>query len=378
MAGNITKIKKNMKKFFKALLVILISVIGILLIGVIVLRVKSPGRLDPLKDAGGKVIAGSLVEKNFIEIGGVRQGFFIRSENPENPVLLFLHGGPGSPELPYSIAYELSERLEKYFTVCYWEQRGAGMSFSNALDPATMNVGQMVEDARQMTAYLQHRFNREKIYLAGHSWGSYLGIKIIEKYPENYLAYIGIGQISNQLESERLAYDYMLKLATEKNDKNAITKLKRYDKNAPDFPDHDYLMAIRMIMNEYGIGMTHQNISMFQMVKNVMLFKGYTFSEKLNYTKGSLFSLQLFDEAMKDNLIETSASLDVPVYFTQGKYDYVTSYALAHEYLDKLEAPAKAFFTFENAAHAPNLEEPEKFIQTVREILRTTETKGDF
>jgi len=188
-----------MKKVGKILLFTFISIIGMLLIGLILLWVKSPGRLDPLKDMTGKEIAGSLVEKNFMEIGGVRQGFFIRSENPENPVLLFLHGGPGSPELPYSVAYESSERLEKYFTVCYWEQRGACMSFNDAIDVATMTIEQMVEDARQMTDYLQRRFNREKIFLAGHSWGSYLGIKTVEKYPDNYLAFIGVGQISNQM-----------------------------------------------------------------------------------------------------------------------------------------------------------------------------------
>jgi len=360
-----------MKRIGKVLLITLISIVGVLLIGFIVVFVKSPGKLDTLKDATGKEIVGSLVEKNFIEIGGIQQGFFIRSENPDNPVLLFLHGGPGSPELPYSVAYESSERLEKYFTVCYWEQRGAGMSFSESLEPGTMTTTQMVEDARQMTNYLQSRFKQEKIYLMGHSWGSYLGIKIIEKYPENYLAFVGVGQISNQLESEKLAYDYLLELVTEKNDKGALEKLKQFDKNAPDFPSNDYLMNIRGVMNEYGIGMAHQNISMLDFVVNVMLFKGYTLFEKMNYTKGSLFSLQLFDKVINDNLFESSASFDIPVYIMHGKHDYVTSYALAREYSDAIKAPTKAFFTFENSAHSPNLEEPEKFVQTVRKILLT-------
>ena len=364
-----------MKRVGKILLITLISIIGVLLIGAIVLFIKSPGKLDPLKDTDGKVIVGSLVEKDFIEIGGIRQGFFIRSENTENPVLLFLHGGPGSPELSYSASYELSERLEKYFTVCYWEQRGAGMSFDESIEPNTMNVVQMVEDARQMTDYLQRRFKQEKIYLMGHSWGSYLGIKVIEKYPDNYLAYIGIGQISNQLESEKSAYDYLLKLATEGNDKKTLKKLKQFDKNASDFPSNDYLMNSRGVMNKYGVGVAHQNISMLKIVMNVMLFKGYTFSEKINYTRGSLFSLKLFDNVKNDNLFESSASFGIPVYIIHGRHDYVTSYALAHEYLDSIEAPAKAFFTFENSAHSPNLEEPEKFIQTVRKILQNHQSR---
>jgi len=364
-----------MKKTAKALLITLISIIGILLSGLILLVVKSPGRLDPLKDANGKEIPGSLVEKNFIEIGGIRQGFFIRSENPDNPVLLFLHGGPGSPSLAYSIPYESSERLEKYFTVCYWEQRGACMSFSQSLDSTTMTAEQFVEDARQMTEYLQHRFNYQKIYLMGHSWGSYLGIKTIEKYPDNYWAYIGIGQISHQIESEKLAYDYLLKIAAENNDKKTLETLKQYDPNAPDFPTRDYLMTVRMIMNKYGIGMTHQNFSMSQMLKDVLLFNGYTLSEKINYAQGSLFSLRLFENAMHDNLFESSASFDVPVYMMQGKYDYVTSYTIAYDYFNRIEAPAKSFITFENAAHTPFLEEPAKFVQMVRTIFQTTDTK---
>ena len=178
-----------MKKVFKIFGITLLSIIGILLIGLIVLAVNSPGKLEPLKDKKDKEIDGSLAEKSFIEIGGILQGFFIRAENPENPVILFLHGGPGSPELPMLIPYEVSERLEKHFTVCYWEQRGAGISFSNSIDPATMTITQMVEDTRQMTVYLQRRFNQDKIYLIGHSWGSYLGVKTIEKYPELFRIY---------------------------------------------------------------------------------------------------------------------------------------------------------------------------------------------
>ena len=363
-----------MRKIRKILLITLVSIIAVLLAMFVLLAVKSPGKLDPLKDANGNVIVGSLAEKNFIEIGGIEQGFFIRSENPKNPVILFLHGGPGSPELPVLVPYEVSERLEKYFTVCYWDQRGAGMSFSNAIDSTTMTVAQMVEDTRQMTEYLQHRFNQEKIYLIGHSWGSYLGVKTIEKYPENYFAYIGIGQVSNQIESEKLAYDYMLQHATEINDKSAVKNLKKFDKNAPDFSKNlDYMMSIRSsLMNKYGIGFAHKEIiSIMDMAKLILSFKGYTLSEKINYLKGMNFSqTSLWDLVVEDNLFESSTTFNVPVYITHGKYDYQVSYTLAHEWFDKIEAPQKAFFTFENSAHGTIIEEPEKFVQIIREIER--------
>ena len=361
-----------MKKIFKILGIALLLIIGILLIGLVVLAVNSPGKLEPLQDSEGKYIAGSLAEKNFIEIGGFRQGFFIRAENPANPVILFLHGGPGSPELPMLIPYEVSERLEKYFTVCYWDQRGAGMSFSSSIDPFTMTSTQMVEDTRQMTEYLQRRFNQRKIYLIGHSWGSYLGVKTIEKYPENYIAYIGIGQVSNQIESEKLAYDFMLQHATEINDKSAVKNLQKYDKNAPDFPNNlNYLMTVRStLMNKYGIGFVHeQTISMNDMAKFIKSFRGYTLTEKINYLKGMQFSqATLWDSVIEDNLFVSSTVFQVPVYITQGKYDYQVSYTLAHEWFNKIEAPQKAFITFENSAHGTIIEEPEKFVQIIRKI----------
>ena len=326
--------------------------------------------LETLKNKDGEEIIGSLVEKTYIEIAGIKQGFFIRSENPENPIVLFLHGGPGSPELPFIISFELSERLEKYFTVCYWDQRGSGMSFNSSIDPKTMTVEQMIEDTRQLTEYLQQRFGHKKIYLMGHSWGSYLGIKTIEKYPDYYFAYIGIGQVANDLESEKVAYDYMLKHAMKTNDNRAVKKLKKIDKDSSDFPQLKYIMTTRsLLMNKYGIGIMRKNCSTISLLKSLLFFKGYTFSEKINFARGSLFSLKhLFDKTVTDNLFESSITFQVPIFIMHGKWDYQVSYTLAHEWFDKIVSPQKMFFSFDNSAHSSNMEEPEKFVQIVRDI----------
>ena len=358
-----------MKKVFKIIGFTLMSIIGILLIGLIVLIANSPGKLEQLKDKDGSIITNFLAEKLFIEIGGIQQGLFIRSENTENPVILYLHGGPGGPELAFLYRYEKDERLEKFFTVCYWDQRGSGMSFSNSIDPVTMTLEQLIEDTNQITEYLKQRFNQEKIYLLGHSWGSLLGIKTIEKYPENYLAYIGIGQVTNQIESEKLAYDFMLQNAMEINDKSVTRNLQIFDRNAFDFPNMDYIITSRSLMNKYGIGMMHDNFSMARLIRYVMFFKGYTFSEKIKFIQGMSFSLlHLWEYVLSENLFESSITFEVPVYIIHGKYDYQVSYTLAYEYYEIIEAPDKSFFSFENSAHSPNAEEPEKFVQIVRDI----------
>lgn len=353
---------------------IILSIVGVLLLlfvaAFVMLRVNSPGKLKSLVDESGQVIEGSLSEKNRVEIGGIEQGFFIRGENPGNPVILYLHGGPGSPELPLIEATEKSERLEKYFTICYWDQRGAGMTYSKDTDPASATVEQFVEDTREMTEYLLNRFGKNKVYLMGHSWGSYLGVKTVEKYPDCYYAYIGIGQVTNQLLSERLAYSYMMDYAQEMNDKKAIKDLSKFAPDAADFPSEKYLLGPRIeYMNKYGIGITHESASMSELTKDILSFKGYTVSEKIGYAKGSLFSLEnVFYYVIDDNLFESSTSFQVPIFIIHGVYDYQVSYGLAKEWVDFIDAPDKRLYTFENSAHSPNMEEPEQFVAVVREI----------
>lgn len=357
----------------KVVRIVLRSILAVMLllgIGFLILWINSPGELKPLTDGQGQPIATAVVEKGRVEIGGMEQGFFVRGENVNNPVLLYLHGGPGSPELPFIIPNETTERLEKYFTVCYWEQRGAGMSYSKTLDPATVAVAHMVEDTRQMTEYLKERFEQEKIFLMGHSWGSYLGVKCVERHPELYRAFIGIGQITNQLLSEQLAYDHMMQLAVKAGDEKAIKDLRKFDKTADGFPENGYLIKVRTpLMNKYGIGIKHEGFVMSSLLKDILFFEGYKVAEKMSFAKGAMFSLEhIFPHTTNDNLFETSTVFQVPVYVVHGQHDYQVSYALAAEWMKMVEAPEKGFFTFEHSAHSPNLEEPEKFVHIIKAI----------
>lgn len=195
---------------------------------------QSSGNLPSLLDKAGKNIINSISEKGRANINGVLQGFFIRGENLENPIVLYLHGGV--PELPFILPREREERLEKYFTVCYWDQRYAGMSYDKSINSSSLTLEQMIDDVYKMTKYLQYRFEKKQIYLMAHSWGTYLGVKTIEKYPDEYTAYIAIGQITNQLESERLAYDYLLQHTSAIGDTKSEKELKKFDRNAENFP----------------------------------------------------------------------------------------------------------------------------------------------
>jgi pimeloyl-ACP methyl ester carboxylesterase len=161
-----------------------------------------------LLDKNGKVIEGSISEKVYTKINGVNMGMIIKSKNRSNPVLLFVHGGPGMPEYPFTETYPAG--LEENFTVVWWDQRGAGLSYNSDIQKETMTTEQFVSDTVKVTNYLRERFGQDKIYLMGHSWGSYIAIQAAAKSPELYHAYIGVGQISNQMESEKIAYEYMI------------------------------------------------------------------------------------------------------------------------------------------------------------------------
>lgn len=140
----------------------LFLIIGTILISLLIIFINSPGKLLQLKDTQGNVIQGSISEKVWVEINGIKQGMFIRGENPQNPVILYLHGGPGTPMLQFITYLEKEECLEKYFTICYWDQRSSGMTYNKSTDPSTLTVAQMVEDTQEVTVYLKSRFGQKK------------------------------------------------------------------------------------------------------------------------------------------------------------------------------------------------------------------------
>ena len=122
----------------------------------------------------------------FITLGGIPQAVLIRGLDTTNPVLLMLHGGPGFTEMALFATY--NQDLEKDFIVVNWDQRGAGLSYDPSIPDSTMNIQQFVNDAHELVSWLKKRYNREKIYLLGHSWGSILGIHLTQQYPQDFYA----------------------------------------------------------------------------------------------------------------------------------------------------------------------------------------------
>ena len=345
------------KTKLQMLFIPLIVLATIFLILVIVLWIYSPGKPVPFLDDNGKPIPNSISEKIFMNIGGVRQGMFIKSKNKENPVLLYLHGG--IPDFFLTGKYPTG--LEDYFTVVWWEQRGSGLSYNTGIPAKTMNLDQMISDTKEVTNYLRTRFGQEKIYLMGRSGGTFIGIQAAAWAPELYHAYIGIGQMSDQLESERLAFEYMLKKYRDLGNRKMVQKLEASP--VSDHIPYAYLKLRDKAMHTIGIGTTHDMKSVITgLFIPSLTCREYTFKEKFNLWRSKAQSgvHPLWDEMIATDLTQQVNEINVPVYFFHGIYDYTVSYPLAKKYFEAIHAPLKGFYTFEKSAHSPLFEEPEK------------------
>jgi pimeloyl-ACP methyl ester carboxylesterase len=368
------KIKQlSIKPFVRKVISIMLTIPVVLLVCVIiligVLMACSPGKPEPFLDENGKSLPGSISEKIFVNINGVQQGMIIKSKDTTNPVLLYVHGG--MPD--YFLTQKYPTGLEDYFTVVWWEQRGSGLSYSTGVPIETITSEQLISDTLEVTNYLRNRFGKEKIYLMGHSGGTFIGIQAAAQAPELYYAYIGVAQMSDQLESERLAYEYMLQKFKDNGNTKMVRKLEAVPVTIKDGIPDSYLALRDGAMHSLGIGTTHD---MKSVISGIFLpsltFREYTLMEKVNLWRGKSQSgvSPIWDEITATDLATQVTELEIPVYILAGRYDYTVNYDLQKNYFMKINAPKKGFYTFENSAHSPLFEEPESFIEImVNDVL---------
>ena len=325
------------------------------------LWVLSAGAALPFLDHDGKTLAGSISEKPHANINGVAQGMFIRGKDKTKPVLLFLHGGPGMPE--FAISQNYPTVLENYFVVCWWEQRGSGLSFSTDIPQGTLTEEQLVSDTIAVTNYLRVRFGQDKIYLMAHSGGTFFGIQAAARAPEFYHAYIGVAQITRQLDSEKLAYKYMIEQFTACGNSAMVAKLEKIPHPETNVMPASYRALRDDAMHSLGIGTTHNMTSVVSGIfVPIMLSRSYTLGEKINIWRGKRWaaSTNMWNDILATDPTEKVPELDISIYFISGIYDYTVSYDLAKDYFERLKAPIKGFYTFQHSAHSPLFEEPDK------------------
>jgi len=316
-----------------------------------------------------------LLEK--VRIGGIDQWINVRGQNRDNPILLFIHGGPGVPMMPFSHLFQTP--WEKHFTVVQWDQRGSGKTYTSndpeAVRP-TITIDRMVEDARELTEYLRKRFDKEKIFVLGHSWGTMLGTPLVKRYPELYYAYVGAGLVVSVHENEVVGYRHALKEARERGNGEAIAELEALAPYPhPTEGTKKTRHILRMWQSEFGFllrNMTKADLTKMMIVAGLSSPE-YTLMEIIAVLqqKGSWYSRTILeDEIDSFDITPLGYDYEVPFIMLEGRHDWQVPSVIAEAFFNKVNAPYKKWIWFENSAHGVPSEEPEKFFQAlVEEVL---------
>jgi len=350
----ITKIKHRKK------IIIVILVIAI---------VFFPSFTPKIRDGKFRVVGNSIAELSAIEIGGIEQTIMIRGVDKDKPIVLFLHGGPGYSFISYARQYQ--QDLEQNFVVVNWDQRGSGKSYSSDIDRLTMSQDQLESDTLELIDYLLYRFDREKVYIVGHSWGTVLGIETIQNAPEKVFAYVGIGQVIDDVDGERISYNYVLEKAVTDNNDKALMDLKEIGGPPYENSKTDTFVQ-RKWLKHYG-GYETEVITLNQIIKGILFSPEYSWNDGIKFLQGNTFSIEtLFLNREKADFREKYTQFEVPVYFCAGRYDYNTPSSLVEEYYNLIEAPKKNFYWFDKSAHEPHLVELKKFSKIMDEIYDET------
>lgn len=328
-----------------------------------------------------KIVTPNGIERlETVRIGGIDQWVSIRGRDKRNPVPLFIHGGPGYVSMPMS--WWFSRDWEEYFTVVQWDQRGAGKTYllnDPAMIAPTLTLERMVDDTEEMTAWIRKELGKKKIFIIGHSWGSYPGLELARRHPEWLYAYIGVGQLTDGPESERRGWAFALDAARHAGNSDALHQLEAI---APYFsPGHRSslkdIYTQRKWLDLYGGVMAHRDGNSAE-GDLARLSPDYTAEEISQIWEGNEFSEKyLLAQILSLNLTDTR-KLDCPLIIFGGRYDVNVNSDVAAEWFAKVDAPSKQFVWFENSAHLPMTEEPGKFlISLVRYARPIAERAGD-
>jgi pimeloyl-ACP methyl ester carboxylesterase len=308
----------------------------------------------------------SVDEAKYVELGGIQQWITIRGENRDNPVLLFLHGGPGDATNPWS--YAVFRSWLKHFTVVQWDQRGTGKTLGkngNSL-ASTITIERMTQDGIELADLLCKSLGKDKIVLVGHSWGSILGVFMAKARPDFLYAFVGTGQVADPAQSYVVAYAALLKKAETVGDERAIRELKEV--GPPPYSDG----------RGYGVQRRWSNLfegaDMFiaSMIGLAMSAPGYTVRDINDWADGQGVSAeQLVPQTSKLDTKTLGGDFAVPVLVIQGAEDFTTPTSLAKAFVDSIRAPQKAFVTIEGGGHFAVFMRSQAFLgEMVTRVLR--------
>ena len=311
----------------------------------------------------GSIPENAISELITIELGGLEQYILLRGTDQSNPLLLWLHGGPGGAQMP--LAHALDSQLEQEFVVVHWDQRGAGKSNHSGFDENTMTFDHFLSDAHELVQYLKQRFHRDKIFLLGHSWGTQLGIVLTKNYPDDFHAYIAVSQVVNHERATEIAHHWLQNTINPEEAPDDFQLLNEIEIPAS---KHSEYRKLNRLTDKYGGSFDK---SMLQLARITARAPEYSLRDYLRLLDGmNRGGGPMHRDGIMGgfNYIEEIPAIGVPVYFLIGKNDYNTPHQLVKKYFELLETPQKELILFEQSAHTPFLAEPKKFSSTIIQI----------
>lgn len=321
--------------------------------------VAQPASTDAIVDADGDQIAGSVAELTTLEVNDHDLALMIRGHSVDNPVLLFLAGGPGGSEMG-SMRNHLPE-LEEHFTVVTWDQRGAGKSYPE-LDPIdTITLQGYVDDTVVVTNHLRERFDQDRIYLLGQSWGTTLGVLAAQQHPELYRAFIGTGQMVSQLATDLITYQDTLAWAVENGDTALADRLTAIGTPPYDRVLH-YETALSHEQSVYPYDHSGNSEGEAQMSENILADE-YTLVDEFHILGAFMDTLAALYPQLQDiDFRETATDFEIPMFFAQGVHEADGRADLFAEWYPMIDAPIKELATFDTSGHRPLFEQPDEFV----------------
>ncbi|NUS37733.1 MAG: alpha/beta hydrolase [Lysobacter sp.] len=324
------------------------------------------GDLDRITSPDG------IQESYSVRIGGVSQWISVRGQDRANPILLFVHGGPASPAMP--TLWQFQRPLEEYFTVVQWDQRAAGKSLAGT-GPASLDslhIDRYVEDTIEVADLTRRRYGKGKVILAGHSWGTVVAMRAALKRPDLFHAYVGIGQVIDMRENERISYDHGVEEARAHHNAAALKELATIAPYPGDAPITRERIVIARKWAQYYGGLSAFRSDSKYYFDGPLLSPDYDAADVCAIDKGNLATLgRILPEFLAVDFRGVKR-FPIPVVMFLGRHDYTTPSAPTAEWLARVDAPYKRAVWFEHSAHMIPWEEPGKtlisLLQTVRPL----------
>jgi pimeloyl-ACP methyl ester carboxylesterase len=308
-------------------------------------------------------------EASYVPIGGIDQYISIRGEDRDNPVILFLHGGPGDATNPWG--YLAFRSWLKYFTVVQWDQRGAGRTLhkSGPEIAPTLTVERMTEDGIELAAYLRKSLQKDKLILIGHSWGSVLGLSIAKARPDLFYAYVGTGQVADETRNYAVAYTTLLEKARALQNEIAIEELRAI--GPPPYADYRGWSVQRKWSNLFE----HSDLFISGMLGAALSAPGYTLADIDDWIAGqNLSAQQLIPQTTKLDSRALGGQFALPIFIIQGAEDFTTPTRLARTFMGSIRAPHKEFIAIPNAGHFAVFIRSDEFLRELLSRVRPLAT----